>query len=368
MATQASSGSSWPIVRKILLGVGMTGLVVVFMLLLLRVFHEKVDESVAVTTAGRPIGDTQLVDVKMITQPVRETAVGTVEPVQRIEAASKLLATIRKIHVNAGDQVKKGDILVELDDADLKARVDQASAALDQARQSHQLARTEFDRVEKLHKQNAAADIELNRARTALDKAESARQQAEHALQEAKTILGYATIEAPMAGTVIDKLAEEGDTANPGQVLVVLYDRMQLVARVRESLTNRLAVGQEIDVSVEALGHGCAGTISEIVPEAESSSRTFTVKVTGPCPPGVYPGMFGRLSIPLDDEQILVIPEAAVRQVGQLEMVDVVHGEVLLRRSVRLGPVLDDRVQVLSGLREGERVALWPAGNRDQGG
>ena len=61
------------------------------------------------------------------------------------------------------------------------------------------------------------------------------------------------------------------------------------------------------------------------MPEAQSDSRTFQVKVTGPCPPGIYSGMFGRFLIPLDDEEVLVIPGQAVRHVGQLDMVDVVE-------------------------------------------
>ena len=61
------------------------------------------------------------------------------------------------------------------------------------------------------------------------------------------------------------------------------------------------------------------------MPEAQAESRSFQVKVTGPCPPGVYTGMFGRIFIPLEEEEVLVVPRQAVRQVGQLEEVDVVE-------------------------------------------
>jgi multidrug efflux pump subunit AcrA (membrane-fusion protein) len=133
---------------------------------------------------------------------------------------------------------------------------------------------------------------------------------------------------------------------------------MQLVASVRESLTRRLEVGESIGVRVEALDKTCDGTISEIVPEAESASRTFSVKVTGPCPAGVYSGMFGRLLIPLDEEPVLVIPRSTVRRVGQLDVVEVADGGVLRRRAVQLGRQFGEDVEVLSGLREGEQVLL----------
>ena len=146
--------------------------------------------------------------------------------------------------------------------------------------------------------------------------------------------LDWATIRSPIDGTVIDKKVDVGDMVTPGQMLVTLFDpkRMQLVASVRESLTRRLQVGQSIGVQVEGLDKQCSGTISEIVPEAQSASRTFQVKVTGPCPPGIYSGMFGRILIPLEEEQVLVIPRRRCGSVGQLELVDVVEDGRVSRR------------------------------------
>ena len=163
-----------------------------------------------------------------------------------------------------------------------------------------------------------------------------------------------------MDGTVIDKRVDSGDLVRPGQVLVTLYDpkRMQLVASVRESLTRRLEVGQSIGVEIDGLNKRGTGTISEIVPEAQVASRAFQVKVTGPCPPGIYTGMFGRILIPLDEELVLVLPRQAVRNVGQLELVNVVEQGRSSRRTVRTGRVFADDVEVLSGLHQGEQVVI----------
>jgi multidrug efflux pump subunit AcrA (membrane-fusion protein) len=146
----------------------------------------------------------------------------------------------------------------------------------------------------------------------------------------------------------------------PGQMLATLFDplRMQLVANVRESLAHRLTVGQPIDVQIENLNKRCLGTISEIVPEANAGSRAFEVKVTGPCPEGVYSGMFARILIPLDDEPVLVIPRRAVQSVGQLDLVNVTTDGAVRRRAVRLGRTIGEDVEVLSGLREGECVQV----------
>ena len=355
-------------VRHIMLnvGTGVVFLVIVVLLLmwLAGAFHRKIDDASAAAAeeiaVGRPIGDAVLVPVRRISVPRIEPAVGTIRAVHETSVASKLLAKVVELNVKAGQQVAKEEVLARLDDADLVARLEQAKANLVGATARRDQAQIEHDRVQRLIEQRAAAEIEMDRVRAALKSAEAQFDQAGQAVSEARTLLDYATIRSPIDGIVIDKKVEIGDTSTPGQVLVTLYDptRMQLVASVRESLTQRLSVGQAIRVRIDALDKTCEGRISEIVPEAESASRTFSVKVTGPCPPGMYSGMFGRLLIPLQDETILVIPQAAVRRVGQLNLVDVGDGDLLRRRAVQLGRTIEDDVEILSGLREGERVAL----------
>ncbi len=150
---------------------------------------------------------------------------------------------------------------------------------------------------------------------------------AQEAVKEMQATLDWATVRSPVDGIVTDKKIDVGDMVTPGQMLLTLFDprQMQLVASVRESLAHELQVGQKIGVRVDVLKKICSGTVSEIVPEAQSASRSFLVKVTGPCPAGIYTGMFGRIMIPLQEEKVLVIPSRAVRDVGQLELVDVVE-------------------------------------------
>src|SRR5262249_39706589 len=161
---------------------------------------------------------------------------------------------------------------------------------------------------------NAVSRQDYEKMGTAVRTSEAELHRAEQVVNELQATLEWATVRAPMDGTVIDKKVDVGDLVRPGQVLATLFDpkRMQLVASVRESLTGRLEVGQSIGVEIEGINTQCSGTISEIVPEAQAISRAFQVKVTGPCPAGVYPGMFGRLLIPLDEERVLVLPRQAV--------------------------------------------------------
>jgi RND family efflux transporter MFP subunit len=327
---------------------------------LMGAFEEKVPPGrEAPKTLALPAGAKTIV-ARIESVPVTESAVGTVHPVHRISVGSKLLARVKVMHVEkAGVHVHAGDVLVELDDSDLRAQLAQAQAARDAAQAARDQARIELGRTRKLHEQKVESKAALDTAETHLTTAEANLTRAEQAVAFARSQLSYTVVKSPIDGIVIDKLVETGDLVTPGRTLVALYDpgRMQLVARVRERLAMRLKPGQEVAVSIEALSLDCEGTIDQIVPEAESSSRVFEVRVVGPCPPGIYAGMFGRLYVPVGTRREMRIPAQAVRHVGQMETVFVVQaGDGLRRRFVQTGRAQDGRVEVLAGLREGETI------------
>jgi RND family efflux transporter MFP subunit len=360
MSASVRSSAAWRVLKQVAVGLVFLVVVVLLMMYLMGTLSRKISVVGHAVPEGRPVGGARVVGARTIRVPVTESAVGTVRAVREASVASKILAKVLEVKVKAGQQVAKDEVLVRLDDADLKARLQQAQAAASAARAQRDQAKTELERIQGLFKQNAAAPIELERAQTAYKTAESEVERTAQGVREGETTLNYATVRSPFDGIVVDKKVDAGDTVMPGQVLLNLFDptHMQLVASVRESLTHRLSVGQIIGVQIESLQRTCEGRVSEIVPEAQTASRTFSVKVTGPCPPGIYSGMFGRLLIPLDVEDVLVIPRAAVRHIGQLDIVEVAEGNFLRRRAVRLGRSFGDEVQVLSGLRAGEKVAV----------
>lgn len=329
------------------------------MLVLSGYFTPKVpSERPAPTRAPVPAGE--LGEVRLVRRPRVETAIGTVRAVHEAAVAAKILARVVDVKVKAGQTVQQGELLVQLDDADLQARWQQMQAAQTSAEATAERAVVDHERARKLVEKNVISRAEFDQAVASLKVAQAEVQRSRQAVEEAKVLLAFASIRSPLTGVVVEKNVEPGDTATPGQVLVTLFEpeRMQMVTTVRESLALRLKVGDQVPARLDALGHECLATVSEIVPRAESSSRSFTVKVTGPCPPGAYSGMFGRISIPLDDEEVLTVPAAAVVRVGQLEMVDVVRDEQATRRAVRIGRPLDKAFEVLAGLRAGDRVVL----------
>lgn len=332
--------------------------VTVLLLWLAGKFAPKTPDAVLEPPADRIAG--RAAAVKKIRVPLDEWAVGSIRAVHETTIGSKLLARVVEIDLRAGQQVHAGDVLLRLDDADLKAKLQQAQAAAAAAEAAYAQAANDEQRYAALLTKNAVSRQDYEKMATALKSAEAEVRRTREIVNEVDVSLGWATIRAPMDGTIIDKKVDAGDLVTPGQTLVVLFDptRMQLVAGVRESLAHRLKVGEDVGVQIEGIEKQCSGRISEIVPQAQAASRAFDVKVTGPCPEGVYSGMFARLRIPLGEEELLAIPRRAIRRVGQLELAYVLEHDRPMRRAVRTGRVVGDDVEVLSGLREGETVIV----------
>jgi len=342
------------------------GLLAITLLLawLMGAFHRRMPPGDPKPVPEAPVTGTPLV-VQTTRHKAVETAVGTIRAVHETVVASRLLGRLQSLAVTrAGQAVQKGDVLAELEATDLKAMVDQARASHRVAVTRADKARLDLSRTEQLVQQGAAAVEKRDTDRAALQAAEAEVERAQQNVAAADSALGFATIHAPISGVVVDKLVQVGDVLQPGQPICTLYDptHLQLVAVVREELAGRLTLGQEVDVTIDALGKQCRGTVAEIVPAAQAQSRSFEVKVTGPCQPGIVTGMFGRLAVPLDDQEELRVPRRAVQSIGQLDFLQVLVDGRARRRFVRLGGGDAEQVEVLSGLAAGETV-LVPGGS-----
>lgn len=351
------------LIRPVALGVIFTVIVIVLLLTLAGKFHKKISPDAPPLTTPPVTNDMTTAAAHRIELPAIETAVGSIRAVHETTIAAKITARILQMNAQAGRQVHKGDLLVQLDDMDLKARLQQADAALLAAEAQQAQAALDVKRLSQLIDSGAASQQEYDQAATKLKYADADAQRLRDAISEAKAELSYATITAPIDGTIVDKRADVGDTALPGQVLLTLYDprKMQLVATVRESLAHQLKIGQTLAIHVEVLNKNVQAVISEIVPEAQSASRTFQVKLTSPDLAGIYPGMFGRLLIPTGTEHVLVIPASAVIRVGQIELVDRVVDKQLHRRAIRTGRAIGNDIEILSGLEPDDQVVTHTA-------
>jgi RND family efflux transporter MFP subunit len=285
---------------------------------------------------------------------------GTVRSRTSAQVASKLMARILEVKVKTGAEVKAGDVIAVLDDRDVKARAQQAGAALTAAQAQRAKAEAEFARIKGLFAKDAATQRDFEAAEAAAKSARAGVLQAENAVKEAEAFLSETTVRAPFDGIVAEKLAEPGDTAVPGKPLAIVHDptRLRLEAQVPESCVRKASVGMEVKTRFDALDSEVTAVIEEISPVADPQSRTFLIKAALPQNKDLRPGTFGRFIQSCKKRTILLIPAKAVSRTGQLETVRVLEEGEARPRHVRTGKTYEARVEILSGLREGEKVIV----------
>ncbi|MGB6042928.1 MAG: efflux RND transporter periplasmic adaptor subunit [Pirellulales bacterium] len=327
-------------------------------------FESKIAPSTPTAKGSQLAGQTIDV-VHEVTKDYIEEAVGTLKAASRTVVSAKVLATIEEITVSAGEQVSEGDVLIRLNSQDLEARLKQAEQAMLAATATRNEAITRHARNKRLVEQNAVSRADFDESIRRLEVARADELRAEQAVNEGKVMLSYATIKATRGGRIVDRFAEPGDTSRPGEPILVLYDAtsLRLEAPVLEHLAVQLRAGDKLDVYIDALDREVESTIDEIVPQADAPSRSFLVKASIPRSDDLFEGMFGRLRIPAGQRRHLCLATDAIQQVGQLEFVEVVTpDEQIERRFIKTGRLgMPGRIEVLSGLKVGERVVLHPA-------
>jgi RND family efflux transporter MFP subunit len=309
--------------------------------------------------------------------PVVSLGIGTVRSRRQTQIASRVLAEVKEIRRQPGDRVAAGEPLILLDDRDLVARVQQVEASLRAAEEASRLARIELVRAENLLEREATTKQEHDLASSRFGEASARADAAQKALVEARVQLGHATIAAPFAGVVFEKLADPGDLAVPGKPLLGLYDpaELRLEALVDESILHAVTLREELEVRIDALGGAVMGVVSEAVPAVDPLTRTGVVKIDLPRSPALRPGMFGRALIPTGKRTAVAVPAAAVVRRGQLELVFTVDGardasgQLAARLAiVRAGEPVpaaaggghEDWVEISSGIEAGRRLISSP--------
>ncbi|MBF0232589.1 MAG: efflux RND transporter periplasmic adaptor subunit [Desulfamplus sp.] len=342
--------------------------------------------------------------VKASIETVEETytAVGTVKPRSETMIEAQINAQVQKVHVQPGDRVKKGDLLITLDDRQATSRRDGATAALNAARAgreqavqgvkaaeaAYKEAKLHYNRIQGYYKAQAATKQELEmaesgyvqamaamkRAKDGLDASEAGIRQAMGALSETHVGLEFSSITAPATGEVIKRMVEPGDLALPGKPLISLRTEsgFRIEAYVREGLIGKLKTGMILKAEITTLGITCNVEVEEIIPYADPETRTFLVKAVLPkaqesrenqnqtqtALAGIYPGMYGKLLIPESTQEVVLLPAKAVITTGQLELVMVQTGKEWQLRYIKTGKRTGDMVEVLSGLKGDETIGV----------
>jgi RND family efflux transporter MFP subunit len=309
-------------------------------------------------SAGESLNDSHAFVVQAIDLPVVYRAVGTIRSRTQVDLSPRMVARIQEIRARSGDRVARGDLLVKLDDAELVSGVRQAAERAHQAAAAMDLASTELTRSRKLLASGNVTQQSFDQADSAFRQAQAFAQAAQDAQRQAEAVLGYASITSPIDGVVAERLADPGDLASPGNIVMRLFDpsRLMLEAPIREGLVSRIRLGEPLSFRVDALSTNLTGEVREVVPAVDPGSRTFLVKLCITNAPALMPGMFGVLALPTGTRSALTVPESSVARVGQLEYVRALLGGQMRQILVRTMPAGDGWREVVSGLQPGMKI------------
>ena len=322
-------------------------------------FHSKVPGGRTYDTKRTEVKP-KTVKIEMTRIPGEVTVSGTVISREIARVASKIQGNVVEIKVDAGDSVKKGDLLVRLDSKELAERRAQAKAALVAAKADLNRAKGDFERYQSLYEKQSISKKQFDDITAAYDVAKATKERAEAALDETETQFSYTKITAPFDGIVGERAINVGDLVTPGRFLLSVYnpETAELQAPVPEQYATYLKEGSTVTVEIPSLGLKQKTKIREVVPQRDERSRTIQVKAILKDVPGLAPGLFGKLTFSTKVSQVILIPRSAVTTVGQLETVRVWDNGRIWVRNVKIGRTIDDKVEVLSGLTHGEELVV----------
>lgn len=298
--------------------------------------------------------------------------------------ASKVMGTVTSVKVKEGDRVEAGELLLTIDSQEVLARVEGAQAGyreavkgVEQARQNRLLMDNTYERYRRLFQQGAISQQDMDRvenqkrvANLELERMEAGRSRAQAGLSEAQIIYAFTQITSPVRGIVTGKKVDEGSMAVPGVTLLVVEDTSsyQMEADVDERLNGKLSLGMKVEGTVDSAGRRVQGIITEIAPAIDPSSRKFHIKMSLEGE-GLTSGQYVRVQFPGDRREMLIVPQGAIIEKGQLTGLYTVDASgVVAYRVVRLGKNYEQGVEVLSGLNPGDTILVEGVNRAVDGG
>ncbi|MGR8935271.1 MAG: efflux RND transporter periplasmic adaptor subunit [Gammaproteobacteria bacterium] len=285
---------------------------------------------------------------------------GTVKARTEAQIAPRITARIVAIKVRAGDKVKKGDLIAQLDPEAIRAKQREAAATLAALKAEAARARADEQRIRNLYTKEAATKEHFDQAVAQSRAAQARMQAAGSALQEVGVNVSETELRAPFDGVIVTRLQEPGDMALTGVPIVTMHraKALRMEAAIATHCATRISIGSPAKLRIETLDKPLTAEIDEIVPEVDPQTRTVLMKATLPELPELQPGLFGWLEQACGEHQALLIPARAVRRIGQLEIVTVLTAGKQLIRHVRTAKAQDGLVEIQSGLNAGETVLL----------
>jgi RND family efflux transporter MFP subunit len=317
--------------------------------------------------ADRPLGESavslQSVVVEAEVTPLERRLDGTIEAVNQGTVAAQTAGRVAEVLYDVNDFVPAGAVVVRIRATEQRSGLLQAEASLREAGARETEAQTHYRRIAEMYERKVVAKAMLDEATATRDAAVARLAAAKAALASAREGVAYTEVRAPYSGIVTKRHVQVGETVSPGTPIMsgLSLQYLRVVVDVPQSIVEQVRRIKKAAVYVN--GHRIEASKLTVFPEASTPSNTFRARLELPeNATDLYPGMFVKVGFVIGEAERLLLPPTAVVERGELTAVYVIDasGGTSLRQ-VRLGHRFDERIEVLSGLRAGERVALDPA-------
>jgi len=334
----------------------------------------KGDAGAAAKTRPPPLIVVQKVEAHDV--PVEVRAPVDLRPLEQADVGSKVLGYIDAVLVDRGDRVRKGQLVALVRPSDLPDQLAAARGTLAQVQSSAALARTNFERAQKLAPTGVVSQQELQQSSAALASAEASESAAKAQIGALAVRIGETRIESPIDGVISQRRLDPGALVGPpgggAIVTVVRIDRLRVFITINERDAPGVVAGKEAHVELDALpAKSFSGTVVRVAPSFDPVTRTLDAEIQLPNDAGeLRPGMYGRAAIRLEmHPQVPVVPVNALQMSENQKYVFVLNGSKVARRPIQVGPDVDDGqfFEVTHGLAPGEEVVTAGADGLSEG-
>ncbi len=309
------------------------------------------------------------------------TATGSIEPVTEVTVGTQVSGIISKIYVDYNSEVKKGQVIAELDKTNLISTLNTAKANLNNAESTLNYQTANYKRYKELYDKGLVSADEYENALLTYKQAKEQVISAKESVQTALTNLGYATITAPIDGVILGKAVEEGQTVaasyNTPELFTVAKDLkdMQVVADVDEADIGNVTEGARVTFTVDAFPNDTfSGTVTQVRQEATETDNVVTYEVVISARNDdlkLKPGLTANVTIYTTEMQgVLSVSNKALRftpvkeTVGNKKIVDcngtskvwTLEGDKLVAHAVKIGMTDGTHTQIISGVKEGQTI------------
>lgn len=309
------------------------------------------------------------------------TATGSIEPVTEVTVGTQVSGIISKIYVDYNSEVKKGQVIAELDKTNLISTLNTAKANLNNAESTLNYQTANYKRYKELYDKGLVSADEYENALLTYKQAKEQVTSAKESVQTAQTNLGYATITAPIDGVILSKAVEEGQTVaasyNTPELFTVAKDLkdMQVVADVDEADIGNVTEGARVTFTVDAFPNDTfSGTVTQVRQEATETDNVVTYEVVISARNDdlkLKPGLTANVTIYTTEMQgVLSVSNKALRftpvkeTVGNKKIVDcngtskvwTLEGDKLVAHAVKIGMTDGTHTQIISGVKEGQTI------------